>query len=70
MKNKNTSSLRTTLRDIAESVAPLETFDIKCTSKGVKIDLRLKNNSGRPEIVVVKKKEQKVVIFDILCLHR
>ena len=34
------------------------------------MDVRLKNNSGKPEVVVVKKKEQKVVVFDILCLHR
>ena len=70
MKSKNASSLRTTLQDIAEATAVLETFDIKFTSRKVKMDLRLKNNSGRLEIVVVKKNEQKVVIFDLLCLHR
>ena len=67
MKSENASSLR---QDLDESVSLLETFDIKCTSRGVKMDLRLKNNSGRLEVVVVKKKEQKLVVFDILCLHR
>ena len=70
MKSKNASSLRTTLQDTAESTAVLETFDIKFTSRKVKMDLRLKNNSGRLEVVVVKKNEQKVVVFDLLCLHR
>lgn len=70
VKSENASSLHTTLQDIAESKAVLETFDIKFTSRKVKVDLRLKNNSGRPEIVVVKKNEQKVVVCDILCLHR
>ena len=70
MKSKNASSLRTTLQGIAESTAVLETFDIKFTSRKVKMDLRLKNNSGRLEVVVVKKNEQKVVVFDLLCLHR
>ena len=70
MKSENASSLRTILQDLAESVSLLETFDIMCTSRGVKMDLRLKNNSGRLEVVVVKKEEQKVVIFDLLCLHR
>ena len=70
VKSENASSLHTILQDLAESVALLETFDIMCTSRGVKMDLRLKNNSGRPEVVVVKKEEQKVVVFDILCLHR
>ena len=70
MKSKNASSLRTTLQGIAEATAVLETFDIKFTSRKVKMDLRLKNNSGRLEVVVVKKNEQKVVVFDLLCLHR
>ena len=70
MKSKNASSLHTTLQDIAESTAVLETFDIKFTSRKVKMDLRLKNNSGRLEVVVVKRNEQKVVVFDLLCLHR
>ena len=70
MKSENASSLRTTLQDLPESTAVLETFDIMCTSKGVRMDLRLKNNSGRPEVVAVKNNEQKVVVFDILCLHR
>ena len=69
VKSENASSLRGVLQD-SESTTVLETFDIKCTSRGVKMDIRLKNNSGSPEVVVVKKKEQKVVIFDILCLHR
>ena len=62
--------MHTTLQGIAESTAVLETFDIKFTSRKVKMDLRLKNNSGRLEVVVVKKNEQKVVVFDLLCLHR
>ena len=72
MKSKNASSLRTTLQSIAESVAVLETFDIKYIPKRTrtKMDLRLKNNSGRLEVVAVKKEEQKVVVFDLLCLHR
>lgn len=68
MKIENASSLRDILQDVDSTT--METFDFKCTSKGRSMDVRLKNNSGRPEVVVVKKNEQKVVVCDILCLHR
>jgi len=68
VKIENASSLRDILQDLDSTT--METFDFKCTSKGQHMDVRLKNNSGRPEVVVVKKNEQKVVVCDILCLHR
>jgi len=70
VRKEDASSLRTLLQDSDEPTNVLETFDLKFSSKGARIDLRLRINSGRLEVVVVKKNERKVTVFDVLCLHR
>jgi len=70
MRKEDASSLHTLLQDSDEPTNVLETFDLKFSSKGARIDLRLRINGGRLEVVVVKKNERKVAVFDVLCLHR
>ena len=57
-----------------ERISLLETFDIKFTIPGDEnrkaVDIRVKFVDGRPYILTVKKNEAKIVIFDVLCLHR
>ena len=57
-----------------ERVSILETFDVKFTDprsrKRMAIDVRIKFRQGRPIIVYTKKNEAKVVLFDVLSLHR
>jgi hypothetical protein len=52
----------------------LETFDIKFTVPGeterVSVDVRLKFDGRKPTVLLVKKNEAKVVVFDVLSLHR
>ena len=49
----------------------LETFDLKLSAGGEKLDVRLKVCSGgKLEVVVIRTGEWKLLIFDILCLHR
>ena len=54
----------------------LETFDIKFTDpragkERMAIDVRIKfNKDGQPNILLAKKNEAKIVVFDILNLHR
>ena len=53
----------------------LETFDIKFTDprggrKRKAIDVRVKFENGKPIILHVKKNDAKIIIFDVLCLHR
>lgn len=70
MKKENARSLRTLLQELSdEPTSVMETFDLKFVSKGAKLDLRLRNNSGRLEVVMAKKNDRKVVVFDVLCLH-
>ena len=49
----------------------VETYDIKIAvnNKG-KHDIRLKFVDRKPVIVAVKQDEEKILITDILCLHR
>ena len=49
----------------------IETYDIKIAvlNKG-KIDIRLKFVGDNPEIMTVRKDEEKVLVGDILCFHR
>ena len=49
----------------------VETYDVKIAveNKG-KHDIRLKFTDQKPEILAVKKDEEKLIITDILCLHR
>lgn len=69
VKSENASSLRSVLKDDTRSTTVMETYDLKFVSNEEKVDLRLRNNSGRLEVVMAKKNERKVVVFDMLCLH-
>ena len=51
-------------------VDSIETYDFKLSSRIGRLDVRIKFNNAKPKIVVVKKFEYKVAIFDILCLNR
>ena len=49
----------------------VETYDIKIAVKNKgKHDIRLKFVDQKPLIVAVKQDEEKLLITDILCLHR
>ena len=53
----------------------LETFDIKFTDpragkERMAIDVRIKFKDGQPHILLAKKNEAKIVVFDVLSLHR
>ena len=50
----------------------LETFDIKGTAgqDRQKLDLRLKIEGGKPKAVQIKQNEVKLILLDLLCLHR
>ena len=51
------------LRDLDSTV---ESYDIKMG----KLDIRLLVVGGKLEVMAVKKDESKVLVADILCLHR
>ena len=55
-------------------LSPLETFQIKFTVPGSKernaIDVRVMFDSDHPKVLVAKKNESKIVVFNILSLHR
>ena len=58
-----------------DRVSSLETFDVKFMTTGPdgereNIDARIKFEDGRPKCILAKKNENKIVIFDVLCLHR
>ena len=57
-----------------EKISVLETFDVKFTVPGererVSIDVRIKFDGQQPTVLLVKKNEAKVVVFDVLSLHR
>ncbi|CAI8016455.1 hypothetical protein GBAR_LOCUS10095 [Geodia barretti] len=57
-----------------ERISLLETFDIKFTVPGeterVSVDVRLKFDGRKPTVLLVKKNEAKVVVFNVLSLHR
>ena len=48
----------------------IETYDFKLSSKIGKLDVRVKFKNAKPKIIMVKKFEYKVAIFDVLCLGR
>lgn len=49
----------------------IETYDFKLKTQHGKLDIRVRfTDTGKPEVVAVKKAEYKVAIFDILCLNR
>lgn len=59
----------------SECMGNLETFDVKFTDPRAgkerkSIDVRIKFKDGQPNILLVKKNEAKIVVFDVLNLHR
>ena len=63
------------LKQLPSEPGTLETFDIKFTDpragkERMAIDVRIKFKDGRPNILLAKKNEGKIVVFDALSLHR
>ena len=49
----------------------VETYDVKLVADSVgNLDIRLQFVGGKPEVVIVKKNEDKLLVTDVLCLHR
>ena len=49
----------------------VETYDVKLVADCVgNLDIRLQFVGGKPEVVIVKKNEDKLLVTDVLCLHR
>ena len=68
MGKANKHQLVQTLTNLDSEV---ETYDIKIAVKNKgKHDIRLKFVDQKPEIMAVKRDEEKLLITDILCLHR
>ena len=57
-----------------EKVSFLETFDVKLTIKGERkrnaIDIRVKFEQGKPKVLLAKKNEENIVVFDVVHPHR
>jgi hypothetical protein len=57
-----------------QQISFLETFDVKFTApkrlQRNAIDVRIKFEDGQPKVLMVKKNESKIVVFDVLYLHR
>lgn len=72
VKKAKVDGLCAGIADISDALPTFETFDIKGTSgeDRRKLDLRLKFEGGKPKAVQVKLNETKVIVFDLLCLHR
>ena len=55
-------------------ISVLETFDIKLTIMGSSerkaVDLRIKFEDGSPIVLLAKRNEAKLIVLDVLCLHR
>ena len=54
-------------------ISVLETFDIKLTIMGNserRVDLRIKFEDRSPIVLLVKRNEAKLIVLDVLCLHR
>ena len=73
IKQESAASVKQQLRE--ERVSVLETFDIKFTDpktgkKRMAVDVRIKFEHDQPKILLAKKNEAKIVVFDVLCLHR
>ena len=68
MGEANKNQVVQSLTDLDSEV---ETYDIQMAvqNKG-KHDIRLKFVDQKPEIMAVKRDEEKLLITDILCLHR
>ena len=59
------------VQNLTDLDSEVETYDIKIAVKNKgKHDVRLKFIDQKPMIVAVKRDEEKLLIIDILCLHR
>ena len=59
------------IQSMADLDSEVETYDIKISVKNKgKHDIRLKFADHKPVIMAVKRDEEKLLITDILCLHR
>ena len=75
VKKESVGGIKQPLNEEFECMGILETFDIKFTDpragkERMAIDVRIKFEDGRPNILLAKKNEAKIVVFDILSLHR
>ena len=72
VKQEGVEEVRKTLCD--EKISLLETFDLKFTiprgRERKSVDMRLTFRGEQPTLLLVKKNEAKVVVFDVLSLHR
>lgn len=68
LKEANALKAVESLTDLGSVV---ESYDLKLSvqNKG-KVDIRLKFIDGIPKIMAVRRDEEKLLITDILCLHR
>ena len=49
----------------------VETYDVKLVADSVgNLDIRLQFAGGKPEVMIVKKNEDKLLVTDVLCLHK
>ena len=58
-----------------DRVSSLETFNLKFMITGPdgkreNINARIKFEDGKPKCLLASKNESKIIIFDVLCLHR
>ena len=72
VKQENAGAVKHELYE--DRISLLETFDIKFTIPSSRersaIDVRIKFEDGRPKLLFAKKNEDKIVVFNVLCLHR
>ena len=59
------------VKSLTDLGSTVESYDLKLSvqNKG-KVDIRLKFKDGMPKIMTVRRDEEKLLITDILCLHR
>jgi len=64
--------LQKELEVMCEATQDEDTFVLKLSVEGdaKKIEVRFKFERGKPEILDIRKGEGRIVVFDILCLHR
>ena len=73
VKRENVCEVKRELKD--NRVSALETFDVKFTKpreggKRLQLDMKIAFEAGKPKILLTKKNDSRIVVFDVLCLHR
>lgn len=59
------------VKSLTDLASVVESYDLKLSVKNKgKVDIRLKFKDGIPKIMTVRRDEEKLLITDILCLHR